>query len=77
MPMKYRVSQKKEERRVRMEITVLPSTKAKLKELQGDYSLSAVVENCLLDDFELINEIPASCQEVQGRGYSRLQRGHG
>jgi len=66
MPMRYRISPKNEGKRIRMDITILPSTKAKLVELQGDYSLSATLETCLLDYFELINEIP---DPDQGRGH--------
>jgi hypothetical protein len=52
--MRYRISPKNE-KRVRMDITILPSTRAKLQELQGDYSLSAVIEDCLLDYFEILS----------------------
>jgi hypothetical protein len=61
-----------EEKRIRMDITVLPAIKTKLQELEGDYSLSAVIEDCLLDYFELTS----NGQKVQGRGYARLHRGH-
>lgn len=63
--MRYRVNQKNKETRVRIDITVLPSIKAKLEELQGDYSLSATIETCLLDYFDLLS---VDDQE--------LQRGH-
>lgn len=72
MPMRYRISPKNEGKRIRMDITVLPTIKAKLQELQGDYSLSAVIEDCLFDYFELTS----NGQKIQGRGYTRLHRGH-
>ena len=65
--MRYRVSPKIEEKRIRMDITVLQAIKTKLEELQGDYSLSATVEDCLLDYFELTSEISDS-EQAKGRG---------
>lgn len=66
--MRYRVSPKIEEKRIRMDITVLPSIKAKLEELQGDYSLSATAEDCLVDYFDILSGQTASQQESQGWG---------
>ena len=52
-----RVSPKNSEKRVRLNVSVQPSTKSKLDIIRGEYSMAALVEAVLVDFIFYMEEI--------------------